>query len=101
MVDVTSLSNFAFVIHAWSHAIVLLEIGFSLFIWNRLARPLMLGLAGIHWTLFALISGVPVLSAVMLAANLAFFSPEFLRTCCRKTAAETGEAAGNTAPAVG
>jgi len=25
----------------------------------------------------------------MLAANLAFFSPEFLRVCCRKTAAGT------------
>jgi len=92
MVDLTWMAMvpvLLYVIHAWSHAIVLLEIGFALFIWNRLARPLMLGLAGIHWTLFALISGVPVLSAVMLAANLAFFSPEFLRVCCRKTAAET------------
>jgi hypothetical protein len=73
-------------VNAWTHAIVLFELLSAVFIWNRLARPLLLALAIPMWLSLALISGLAPFALIMLTANLAFFSPHFLRACIEKPA---------------
>lgn len=87
IVDLTGLmAGHAYLVNAWTHAIVLFELVFAVLIWNRLARPLLLALAIPMWLSLALISGLLPFALIMLTANLAFFSPEFLRTCVKKPA---------------
>ncbi|NIL99317.1 MAG: hypothetical protein GTO53_14595 [Planctomycetales bacterium] len=80
MVDLTWLRDAPYVLQAWTHAIVVFEILFAVLVWNRTLRPLMLGWAVVHWGLLALISGVPVLSVLMVIANVAFLESVFLRS---------------------
>jgi hypothetical protein len=80
------LAGHSYLINAWTHAIVLFELGFAIFVWNRLARPLLLALAIPMWLSLALITGLLPFALMMLIANLAFFSPEFLRACIKKPA---------------
>lgn len=81
LIDLTGLlHDHLYVLNAWSHAIVLFELGFALLIWNRTARPLLLALAVPMWLSLALISGLTAFCAMMLVANLAFFAPSFLRS---------------------
>ncbi len=89
LVDLTFLHRSPFVLDAWTHAIVLFELLFPLLIWNRLARPLLLIVAVIMWGSLALITGLVAFCAMMLVANLAFVSPETVRSawnsCCRSS----------------
>lgn len=79
MVNLRWLEGTPYLLQAWSHAILLFELLFGLLVWNRWLRPLMLGLAAVHWTLLSLVSGVPVLSVLMIVANIAFVPPGKLR----------------------
>ncbi|MGB6045888.1 MAG: hypothetical protein WBF93_22225 [Pirellulales bacterium] len=79
MVDLKWLEKSPYLLQAWSHAILLFEMLFGLLVWNRWLRPLMLGLAVVHWGLLSLISGVPMLSVLMIVANIAFVAPAALR----------------------
>ena len=80
VIDLTGvLYDHSYLINAWSHAIVLFELIFSLLIWNRMARPLLLALAAPMWISLALISGQTAFCAMMLIANLAYVSPAVLR----------------------
>ena len=83
MVDLTWLREAPYLLQAWTHAIVVFEVLFGVLVWNRTLRPLMLGWAVVHWGLLALISGVAVLSVLMLIANVAFVAPDFLRGLLR------------------
>jgi hypothetical protein len=83
VVDLTALggANWVYVINIWTLAIVLFELCFAVFIWNRLARPLLLALALPMWLGTAVVSGMISFGLIMLVANLAFISPEAMRTC--------------------
>jgi hypothetical protein len=70
-----------YILNAWTLAIVLFELAFSLLIWIKIARPLLLGLAVPLWISTALLTGMTSWAAMMLVANLAFASPTFLRRC--------------------
>jgi hypothetical protein len=65
-----------FVFNAWAHAIVLFELAFPILIWNRWARPILLVLAAVMWTLLALLTGLVSYAAIMFTASLAFVTPE-------------------------
>jgi hypothetical protein len=80
MVDLTWLHAAPYLVQAWSHAIVLFELLFGVLVWNRTLRPLLLGVAVVMWGALALVSGVAVLSVLMLTANLSFFSATSLRS---------------------
>jgi len=81
LVDLSGIfAGHSYLINAWTHAIVLFELSFAVLIWNRTARPLLLALAIPMWLSLALITGLAPFALIMLIANLAFFSPEFLRT---------------------
>ncbi len=104
LVDLTFLRDVPMLVEFWTHAIVLFELSFGLLIWIKLARPLMLGIAAVMWGSLALISGVPVVSVLMLVANLSFFSAPFLRGVLRRSemdAAETTAAAESSASTSG
>jgi hypothetical protein len=65
-----------FVINAWSHAQVLFELAFPVLIWNRWARPLLLVIGVVLWTLMGLVTGLVSFSAMMVVASVAFIEPE-------------------------
>jgi hypothetical protein len=79
------LHNWPYLVNAWTHAIVAFELSFSVLIWNRLTRPLMLAIGVVMWSLLALVTGVIAFSVVMVIATLAFVSPEQMHgllDCC-------------------
>jgi hypothetical protein len=81
LVDFTFLGRWEAwpVFNLWTHAIVAFELLFGILIWNRLARPLLIGISVIMWTSLALITGLISFCAIMLAANFAFVSSDTLR----------------------
>ena len=88
LVDLTgTLINHPYLINAWTHAIVLFELTFGLLVWNRLARPLMLGIALVMWPLVILATGLPTFGIMMMVATTAFISPEGLRAVIGRSAA--------------
>ena len=76
------LDQIPLAINAWTHAIVLFELTFGILIWNRLARPLLLGIAVLMWGSLALVTGLVSFCLMMLIANLAFATPEAMRAIC-------------------
>ena len=80
LVDLTGLAAYPLVINAWTHAIVLFELAFAILIWQPLARPLLLALGMAIWASLALLTGNVAWAATMLVANLAFASPDWLRS---------------------
>jgi hypothetical protein len=81
LVDLTGLADprWIYVINAWTLAIVLYEACFAVLIWNRWARPILFALGLPVWLGTALLTGQVSWVLIMLVANLAFVSPEFLR----------------------
>jgi len=79
-VDFTgALAAHPYVVNAWTHAQMIFEFAFPLLIWNRLARPLVLVVAGLMWTLLALASGLHLFALLMFLAGLSFVEPDSMR----------------------
>ena len=78
LVDLSGLGDHPYLINAWTHAIVAFELAFAILIWNRLARPLLLGISVVMWLLTGLLIGNLPFALTMLVANLAFVRPEAL-----------------------
>jgi hypothetical protein len=75
-----------YILNAWTLSIVIFELAFAFLIWNRLARPLLLGLALPIWIGISLLTGMTSWVLMMLVANLAFVSPAALRACLARRA---------------
>jgi hypothetical protein len=86
LVDLTGLSDHIYILNVWTLSIVIFELAFAFLIWNRLARPLLLGLALPIWIGTALLTGMTSWVLMMLVANLAFVSPATLRACLARRA---------------
>lgn len=99
MVDLTFLRATPGLIQAWAHLIVAFELAFPFLIWKNLARPLLLGIAVFMWGTLSLISGVAIFSLLMIVANIAFVSPQFLRGMFQKNGTAATEQAANSPPA--
>jgi len=78
--DLTFLREQAFLLDAWTHAIVLFELVFPLLIWKRLARPILLVIALLMWISLAALTGLLGFCLVMLVASAAFLPP----TACQQ-----------------
>jgi len=76
--DLTWMAHSPYIFQGWTMAIMVFEIAFGVFIWNRLARPLLLLFAIPMWCSLALISGTAPFCVAMLIAGLAFFSRDML-----------------------
>jgi hypothetical protein len=78
--DVTGLlSNNVLLVNAWTHAIVLFEAGFAIFIWRPSFRRCLLWIAVPMWLSLAVITGLAPFCLLMLIGNLAFVRPEEMR----------------------
>ena len=77
-----------YLINAWTLAIVVFELCFALLIWNRLARPLLLGISLVMWLGTALLTGMVSFAFIMLVANLAFVPASTFRRSGRSVAAK-------------
>lgn len=79
-IDLTGvLAAHPYVVNAWTHAQVIFELAFPLLVWNRLARPLLLAIAALMWTLLALASGLHLFALLMFIASLCFIEPDSMR----------------------
>jgi hypothetical protein len=76
----TFLREHPYLVAAWTHLIVLVELCFPIFIWNRLARPLVLALGTLIWFSLMLISGIAPFYALIVVASLSFVAPNRLAT---------------------
>jgi len=72
-VDFTSLRASPFVINAWTHALLAIEFLFPVLIWNRLARPLLVGIACALWLSLAVISGHFIFCLSLIVAASIFW----------------------------
>jgi hypothetical protein len=79
LLNLRFLGNHPYVINAWTSTILFFELAFPLLVWNRLARPLLLGLSAFVWLGTALITGLVPFCLAMLVAGLAFVPAEFWR----------------------
>jgi hypothetical protein len=79
LVDLTSLRNALFLINAWTHATVLFELCYGVLIWNRLARPLLIAISVVMWTLTALVTGLVPYCLLMIATGAAFIPADLWR----------------------
>ena len=70
-----SLSRMPLVFQFLTHVIVAYHLLFPLLVWNRLARPLVLAAGLLIWPLVAIISGLYLYAAVMLAGTCIYISP--------------------------
>ena len=95
LIDLTFLGQWQAwpVFNLWTHAIVAFELLFGILIWNRLARPLLLGVAVIMWTSLALITGLISFCLIMLVANVAFVSSDVLRNVFSSSFQKTEQSA--------
>lgn len=79
-IDMTWLADWPIVVNLLSHATVVWEISYCVLIWNRLTRPIVLFLAiPIHLGI-ACCLGMMTFGTIMLVANVAFVSPQLLRS---------------------
>lgn len=77
--DVTWLGEWPLVINALTHTVVAWEVSYSVLIWPRLTRPLVLALAVPLHLGIAFCMGMITFGLVMLIGNLAFVSPQLVR----------------------
>lgn len=95
LIDLSGLlAGHPYLLNFWTHGIVLFEFTFPVLVWNQLARPAMLFLAVLHWTMLAVITALVPFCATMLIASVAFVDPAVVRSL----AARLGHA--TTAPVV-
>lgn len=80
LVNLRWLADAPYVVNFWTTAILLFEPAFSLLIWNRTARPLMVVLSGGMWLSIALLTGLIPFCTAMFVAGLAFISADTWRS---------------------
>jgi hypothetical protein len=66
-------------VNFWTHAVVYYELAFPILIWNRHARPLLLGLGVVLWISLILASGLVLFGLTMIVATAAFVPAEWYR----------------------
>ncbi|HWB14071.1 MAG TPA: hypothetical protein VG826_32895 [Pirellulales bacterium] len=80
MVDLTGLHSLPLVVHAWSYAVMFWQAAFPVLVWNRLARPLLLGINALMWALLAPVIGNVPLAVMMVVASVAFVPGDLIRS---------------------
>lgn len=99
-VDMTWLANWPITIAMLTHLTILFEVFYCVLIWNRITRPVMLTLAVVLHLGIAMFMGMATFGLAMLIGNLAFISPQLVRTVVERrhvTAARAGQStASNT-----
>jgi hypothetical protein len=97
LVDLTGLASHVFFFNFLTHLIIAYELAFPLLVWNPLARPLMLGLGLIVWSVVAVLTGLVTFCLLMLIANLAFIPGIEMRQLCSRLLTRRPQTAAATA----
>lgn len=80
LVDVSGLEEHPRLIAAWSHAVTLFLLGMPIFVWIRLARPLVLAAGAAIWISVALATGWVPFALAMITGLAAFISADASRS---------------------
>jgi predicted DCC family thiol-disulfide oxidoreductase YuxK len=81
LLDFTWMAAWPYVLNALTHAALALEIGYAVLIWVRVLRPLVIAAAvALHVGIALNAPGLIEFGLAMIAANLAFVSPRWLRS---------------------
>jgi hypothetical protein len=96
LVNLRWLNEYPYLVNLWTTAIFLFEGAFALLIWNRTARPLLIGLSAVIWTGTAVLTGLVPFSLAMFFAGLSFVDPEIWRRLLVR-----GRSVGAATPAAG
>ncbi len=86
-IDMTWIAGSLVLVNFLSQFSVAWELTYSVFVWNRLLRPIVVGLAIPLHLGIALCMGMITFGLIMLVANMAFVSPELIRTLVPRKAA--------------
>jgi hypothetical protein len=70
--DLTGLRDWAYTLNLWTHTVVYFELAFPVFIWTRVARPLLVILAAIVWLSLTLATGLWLFGLTLVVASTAF-----------------------------
>ena len=89
--DVTWLANYPVLMDAMTHVALFWEVFYIALVWPRWTRPIALGMAVMVHGGIALFLGMKTFGLAMLIANLAFVSPEFVRSILSRRSAPTPE----------
>jgi len=80
VLDFTALAAWPLLINLLTHASLALELLYPVFIWVKIARPLLLaGVMALHVGIAVMSPGLTEFALAMIAGNLAFFSGSWLR----------------------
>jgi hypothetical protein len=79
-IDMTWLVYWPILVNLLTHISVVWEISYSVLVWPRLTRPIVLFLALPLHLGIALCLGMTTFGSIMLVANVAFVSPQFIRS---------------------
>ena len=93
IIDLTFLRDYPQLLNLWSHCAILVLLGYSVLVWNRWLRPLVLVVSTLMWISLGLASANLGLAMVMIVANLAFVPSEFWRTLSSASAPSSAVAA--------
>ncbi len=77
-------------VNFWTHVVVYYELAFPVLIWNRHARPLLLGMGVVIWISLVLASGLLLFGLTMLVATAAFVPAETYRALFARPATSNG-----------
>jgi uncharacterized membrane protein YphA (DoxX/SURF4 family) len=80
LIDMTWLANHPFIVNLLTHATVFWEVTYCALVWLRLTRPWVLLMAVLVHGGICVAYGMPTFGLVMLIGNLAFISPETVRS---------------------
>ena len=79
-IDMTWIAGSLVLVNFLSQFSVAWELTYCVFVWNRLLRPIVVGLAIPLHLGIAFCMGMITFGLIMLVANMAFVSPELIRT---------------------
>lgn len=88
LIDWTFLASMPDLMNLWCHALVLFELSFPLLIWNRLARPLLLGASLVAWGSLALLTGLLEFCTLMALAGIVYLPADSMRRLLRNAGNE-------------
>jgi hypothetical protein len=94
LLDMTWLVNYPRIVTILTHVTVFWELSYCALVWPRLTRPWVLLLAILVHAGIALSFGMPTFGLVMLIGNLAFVSPETVRSWVDPIASRVGRMLG-------
>ena len=95
-IDMTWLAGYPIAINILSQFTVLWEMSYAVFVWPRLTRPIVVSLSIPLHLGIALCMGMTTFGLIMIVANVAFLSPDLVRSIMGRFSGRSSPVAGKT-----